>query len=188
MNLLESGSVTDQGLFYLSRKWNKVKVSIFISFYFTTPLIFPRRRLQGHTALEITSQKNGDLGLRVATRIGLVLGCSSTCELGWVSKQEKSAQNLLPWRQASMHVAVSIREVQRVVVGDGYSSQSGCPRESHQHQSRPTLGFREDPCTWPAFRDRGRVPRPFWLRFGRWTAQPRSWPHHLLTHSLDQVI
>lgn len=47
--------------------------------------------------------------------MGQVLGCSSTCGLGRMSKQENSAQNLLPWRQASAAVGVGIREVRQVV-------------------------------------------------------------------------
>lgn len=64
-----------QGLLYLSRTWNKMKVSIFISICFMKPLAFTPRRLQGHAA----KQNNGAEELRFKTsggplRMGQVLG------------------------------------------------------------------------------------------------------------------
>ena len=57
-----------QGLLYLPRTWYKMKVSIFITFYFMKPLVFTPRRLQGHAA-----EKNyGAEKLRFETRGGLL--------------------------------------------------------------------------------------------------------------------
>lgn len=57
-----------QGLFYLSRTWNKMKVSIFISFYFMKPLAFTPRRLQVHAAEQNCEAEK----LRFETRGGLL--------------------------------------------------------------------------------------------------------------------
>lgn len=156
-----------QGLLYLSRTWNKMKVSIFISFYFMKPLAFTPRRLQGHAA----KQNNGVEKLRFKTRggplrMGQVLGWWwSVAGWGRKSEQETIAQNLLPWRQTS--ALAHQRSSEWWVVGD-YCSHPGSPRKPNQQQPEPM--------------HKASIQKP-----GSST-QTQSWLHHLLTHGPDQVI